>query len=66
MQALQRICREARDNGGLEQSCCFGPLQSAPSALLQLGVCLKAAALSEPRSITIKSPVNGVHGVQFP
>jgi hypothetical protein len=64
---LQKIVREVR-KGDLTRSCCIGPLQAAPKALVQLGTCLKAASLSEPKAIKVENPRNGVDGtiVQLP
>jgi hypothetical protein len=64
---LQKIVREVREED-LQRSCCIGPLQAAPQALVQLGTCLKAASMSEPKAIKIENSRNGADGtiVQLP
>jgi hypothetical protein len=56
---LRKIVREVREED-LKKPCCIGPLQAAPQALVQLGICLKAASLSEPKAIKVENSRNGV------
>ena len=55
---IQRIVRDIRREG-LTNSCWSAPLQAAPSALLALGTCLKAASLDGAKSIKVNHSKSG-------
>ena len=64
---VRKIVCEVREKD-LKKSCCIEALQAAPQALVQLGTCLKAASMSEPKAIKVENARNGVGGtiVQLP